>query len=214
MKGFLSVLLILTMIFAFSACKNTNADDDTAADTTAASAVTEGDETPDNSEVKEQADDEKTTAKQQYGEATAPAENYIKIEDNKVEAPAYEMEIPDGFEVKSDDEGLLLENRKGTIQFNIMDKTDVVTDFDDYASKTYSTLQAIGAVSGELEDIVINGISMKRFAMTVAEDGEQLEAYVYLAKLQGRTLMITLTSKDGGLADANAANEFVAKIDF
>ncbi len=230
MKRILSLILMFGLIMTFSACQKSDADVTTGTaenitttekefvSTTEDEEATSGTKTEAESTSAEANDNKKETTSvtntSKNETTTAPVTDYIKIENNKVEAPAYELEIPDDFEIKSDDEGLLLENKKGTIQFNIMDKTDVVTDFDAYVSKAYNSIQAIGATAGELEDVVINDINMKRFAMTVNEDGEQLEAYGYLAQIEGRTLMITLTSKDGGLADVAAADGFVAKLQF
>ncbi len=142
-------------------------------------------------------------------------DDYLIVSDDKLMAPAYDMEIPDDFELKSSDTNPLLENKQGTIQFNIMDKTKSVTDFDEYVDDTYKSAVASGIATGEIEDVTIENIPMKRFSMAMTDDdGTQLEAYGYLAQVNNRTLMITLTSKDGGLADVSAADEFVAGIDF
>ncbi len=141
-------------------------------------------------------------------------DDYINVKDDKVEAPAYSLKIPENFEVKASDNNLLLENKKGTIQFNIMDKTSVTDDFAEYAEATYNAAKAGGMATSEIEDITINGICMKRFSTEVKQEKAKLTAYVYFAQTNGRIIMITLTSKNGGLDDAKAANEFVAQIDF
>lgn len=143
------------------------------------------------------------------------SDDYLIVQDDKLMAPAYDLEIPDDFELKSSDTDPMLENKQGTIQFNIMDKTKTANDFDKYVSDTYQSAVAAGIATGELEDVTINEIPMKRFAMAMTDDdGTQLEAYGYLAKVNERVIMITLTSKDGGLADVSAADDFVAQIDF
>ncbi len=142
-------------------------------------------------------------------------DDYLIVSDDKLMAPAYDMEIPDDFELKSNDTNPLLENKQGTIQFNIMDKTKSVTDFNEYVDDTYKSAVAAGIATGEIEDVTVENIPMKRFSMAMTDDdGTQLEAYGYLAQVNNRTLMITLTSKDGGLKDVSAADEFVAGIDF
>lgn len=142
-------------------------------------------------------------------------DDYLIVQDDKLMAPAYDLEIPDDFELKSSDTNPMLENKQGTIQFNIMDKTKTAGDFDEYVSDTYQSAVAAGISKGELEDVTINEIPMKRFAMAMTDDdGTQLEAYGYLAQVGERVMMITLTSKDGGLADGSVADEFVAQIDF
>lgn len=145
---------------------------------------------------------------------TDASKESVKINGDKIEAPAYNLEIPKGFEVKSSDDDVLLENKKGTIQFNIMDKTEVAEDYDQYIQKTYDASKSAGITVGEIEDVTISGIAMKRFSMNLTQDDEELESYVYFAQTGGRVLMITLTSKDGGLEDVNAADEYVAQIDF
>lgn len=142
-------------------------------------------------------------------------EQPITIQDDVIIAPEYSLEIPEDFEIKSEGNDPLLENEQGTIQFNIMDKTKVVTNFEEYAKDTYRSASASGLANGELEEVTVNGITMKRFAMTMLDDdGVQLEAYAYLAQINNKVFMITLTSKDGGLADVAAADAFVAEIDF
>lgn len=142
-------------------------------------------------------------------------DNYLIVQDDKIMAPAYDLEIPDDFELKSSDADPRLENKQGTIQFSIMDKTQFVTDFDSYVSDTYRYIDSIGLATSEIEDVTIKNIPMKRFAMSLTDDdGSQLEAFGYLAQVGDRFLMITLTSKDGGLANVTAADEFVASIDF
>lgn len=143
------------------------------------------------------------------------SDDYLIVQDDKLMAPAYDLEIPDGFEIKSSDTNPLLENKQGTIQFNIMDKTKVASDFESYVSDTYRSAYASGIATGELENVTIDGIPMKRFAMSMTDDdGAQIEAYGYMTQVNNRILMITLTSKDGGLADAAAADAYVEKIDF
>lgn len=142
-------------------------------------------------------------------------DSYLIIQDDKLIAPAYDLEIPEDFELKSNDTDPMLENKQGTIQFNIMDKTEFVTDYDSYVTKTYEYIKSADLAESELEDVTVADVAMKRFAMKAADDdGSPLEAYCYLAQVGERVLMITLTSKDGGLADAAAADSFVAGIDF
>lgn len=142
-------------------------------------------------------------------------DDYLIIQDDKLMAPAYDLEIPDDFEVKSNDTNPLLENKQGTIQFNIMDKTKSVTDFESYVSETYRYVESKGLAKSTIEDVTIKSIPMKRFAMTVSDDdGSPLDAYCYLMQVGERVLMITLTSKDGGLSDVSAADTFVANIEF
>lgn len=142
-------------------------------------------------------------------------DDYLIVQDDKLMAPAYDLEIPDDFEVKSKDTNPLLENKQGTIQFNIMDKTESVTDFESYVSETYRYVESKDLAKSTVEDVTIENIPMKRFAMTMNDnDGSQLNAYCYLTQVGERVLMITLTSKDGGLSDVSAADAFVADIDF
>lgn len=145
---------------------------------------------------------------------TDASKESVKINGDKIEAPAYNLEIPKGFEVKSSDDDVLLENKKGTIQFNIMDKTEVAEDYDEYIQKTYTASKSSGAETSEIEDVTINGIVMKRFSMSLTQNDEELESYIYFIQADDMVLMITLTSKDGGLEDVNAADEYVAQIDF
>lgn len=143
------------------------------------------------------------------------SEKYLIIDNTSLKTPSFDYEIPENFDLKSVGSDPLIENKQGTIQFNIMDKTDSVSDFDEYVSDTYNAAVASGIANGELEDVTISDIQMKRFEMSVTDDdGTQLKSYVYIAKIGNRVLMITLTSKDGGISDVVQADAFVAEINF
>lgn len=148
-------------------------------------------------------------------EQTSIKEEPVTITDGKIIAPDYSLDIPEDFEVKSDGNDPLLENKQGTIQFNIMDKTKVVKDFDAYVSDTYKVAEASGIAESSIEEITLNNIPMKRFLMAMTNDeGEALDSYIYFLSINNKVLMITLTSKDGGLNDAASADKFVEEIDF
>lgn len=143
------------------------------------------------------------------------SENYLIIDNNSLKTPSYDYEIPEDFELKSIGSDPLIENKQGTIQFNIMDKTDSAENFDEYVSDTYNAAVASGIVNDEIEDVTILNIPMKRFEMSVMDDdGTQLKSYAYIAKVGNRVLMITVTSKDGGITDVSQADAFVAEINF
>lgn len=197
MKKIYVLFVLLGIILVFSSCNKENTEIPDVSESASGTSMSE---------------EEGGTAA--AGNTAALADNSIHIQGDVVEAAAYNLEIPDGFEVKSSEDSLLLENKKGTIQFNIMDKTDVASDFESYVQKTYDSAVASGMAEGEIEDAVIKNRSMKRFAMSMTQDGEQLDSYVYFARVNSRVIMITLTSKDGGLEDASAADAFVAQIDF
>lgn len=142
-------------------------------------------------------------------------EKYLIIDNNTLKTPSYDYEIPDDFDLKSTGADPLIENKQGTIQLNIMDKTESVSNFDEYVSDTYNSAVASGIAKGEIENVTISKISMQRFEISMQDDdGAQLESYAYIAEVNNRVLMITVTSKDGGITDASQADAFVAEIDF
>lgn len=142
-------------------------------------------------------------------------EKYLIIDDKTLKTPSYDYEIPDDFELKSVGSDPLIENKQGTIQFNIMDKTDSVSDFEQYVTDTYNAAAASGIAKGETESITIANIPMKRFEISMQDDdGAQLVSYAYMAEVNNRVLMITVTSKDGGLTDVSQADAFVSEINF
>lgn len=142
-------------------------------------------------------------------------EKYLIIDNKTLKTPSYDYEIPEDFELKSVGSDPLIENKQGTIQFNIMDKTDSVSDFDEYVSDTYNSAVASGIANGEIEDVMISNIPMKRFELFMKDDdGTQLESYAYIVKAGNRVLMITLTSKDGGITDVTQADAFLSDINF
>lgn len=145
----------------------------------------------------------------------ALSEKYLIVDDDKIMAPAYELEVPENFEVKASSADPLLENKKGTVQLNIMDKTDTAGSFEEYISKTVAYLSSISTEAAELEETTAAGIPMRRTLIKTADDsGERLDVYCYFATVNGRALMITVTSKDGGVGSAAEADALVAQIDF
>lgn len=142
-------------------------------------------------------------------------EKYLIIDNNSLKTPSYDYEIPEDFDLKSVGSDPLIENKQGTIQFNIMDKTESVSDFDEYVLDTYNAAVSSGIAKGDVSDVDVAGISMKRFELLLTDDdGSQLVSYAYIVKVDNRVLMITVTSKDGGITDVSQADAFVAEINF
>lgn len=210
MKRILALLLFVFFVFIFSSCGSSEPEVVDSDDTTAQSTLI-AENTTNNIESHK----ETTEKVQQETTATKNETDKVVIEDDEIIAPAYKLEIPEDFELRSDGEDPLLENKKGTVQFNIMDKTDSVTDFEKYVSDTYNSAAVARMAKGEIEKVNLAGVEMQRFAMIMKDDdGEELDSYVYLAQVNGRILLITLTSKDGTLADASQADAFVESIEF
>ncbi len=243
MKKIFALLMIVFFVFIFSSCGSSEptvvgSDDTTAESTTTQESITDNNTEINNENTTEQKSDVQTTASvgttkeseksNSEKNETSTSDNIIEattakkseadeitIKDDEIIAPAYKLEIPDGFEVKSDSNDPLLENKKGTIQFNIMDKTDTVTDFEKYVTDTYNSAAVVGMAKGDIENVTVAGIQMKRFSMIMMDDdGGELDGYAYLAQVNDRVLLITLTSKDGALADASEADAFVESIEF
>ncbi len=141
--------------------------------------------------------------------------DYLVVSDDKILAPAYELEVPDDFEIKSSDAEPLLENKQGTIQQSISDKTQFVTDFDAYVEQSFNASKGLGTASEQIETVKINDHEFKRFSVNTAEDdGTALVAYFYFVKTNNNhTLVITLTSKDGGLSSVADADSYVATME-
>lgn len=238
MKKTTAFLLILSFIFVFVSCKTTENEETTLTEENAFQ-TTESEKTSETvsetvgsvetSTLEEQSTSEvsDTVTEKNESETTeiftneTPAEEItvnevpVTVTDNKIIAPDYSLDIPEDFEVKSDSNDPLLENKQGTIQFNIMDKTKVVKDFDAYVSDTYKVAEASGIAESSIEEITLKNIPMKRFLMAMTNDeGEALDSYIYFLSINNKVLMITLTSKDGGLNDAASADKFVEEIDF
>ncbi len=233
MKKLYLIIALVFVVFIFSSCGSSEpavvgSDDTTAESTTTQEPITDNNTEINNEKTTEQKSDvqttvsagtknesEKITSSKTETTTVKPEADELVIEDDEIIAPAYKLEIPDGFEVKSDSNDPLLENKKGTVQFNIMDKTDSATDFEKYVSDTYNSAAVAGMATGEVETVTIADVQMKRFAMIMKDDnGEELDSYAYLAQVNGRVLLITLTSKDGALADVSAADAFVESIKF
>lgn len=238
MKKATAFLLILSLILVFVSCTTTENEETTLTEENAFQ-TTESEKTSETvsetvgsvetSTLEEQSTSEvsDTVTEKNESETTeiftneTPAEEItvnevpVTVTDNKIIAPDYSLDIPEDFEVKSDGNDPLLENKQGTIQFNIMDKTKVVKDFDAYVSDTYKVAEASGIAESSIEEITLKNIPMKRFSMAMTNDeGEALDSYIYFLSINNKVLMITLTSKDGGLNDAASADKFVEEIDF
>ncbi len=244
MKKATVLLLILSLVFVFVSCRATENEETTLSEETIlteenAFQTTESEETSETvsetvgsvetSTLEEQSTSEvsdtvtekiesETTeifTNETPAEETTVNEDPVTVTDNKIIAPDYSLEIPEDFEVKTDGNAPLLENKQGTIQFNIMDKTKVVKDFDAYVSDTYKVAEASGIAESSIEEITLKNIPMKRFSMAMTNDeGEALDSYVYFLSINNKVLMVTLTSKDGGLDDVASADKFVEEIDF
>lgn len=238
MKKATAFLLILSLILVFVSCTTTENEETTLSEENVSHKTT-SEETSEavsdtveivetNSSEEESASKISVSATQNIENETTeaftvetPAEEItvnevpVTVTDNRIIAPDYSLDIPEDFEVKSDSNDPLLENKQGTIQFNIMDKTKVVKDFDAYVSDTYKVAEASGIAESSIEEITLKNIPMKRFLMAMTNDeGEALDSYIYFLSINNKVLMITLTSKDGGLNDAASADKFVEEIDF
>lgn len=212
MKKIFCVLLILGILIIFSSCDSSSA---TVIDSDGKSYNFVLDENGE--QISDLAGNIVVESQDENGNTVTEvlSEKYLIIDNNTLKTLSYDYVIPDNFELKSSVSDPLIENKQGTIQFNIMDKTDSAKIFDEYVSDTYNAAVASGIAKGELEDVTISDIPMKRFEMSVTDDdGTQLKSYVYIAKIGNRVLMITLTSKDDGISDVAQADAFVAEINF
>ena len=212
MKRFLVIFLIFIMVFIFSACKNS-------------STVVIGADGKEYELVEDKNSKDESAShggivvagQDENGNAvtTVLSSGYLIVDNDTIKTSAYSYEIPKDFEIKSKGPSPLLENKQGTVQINIMDKTEAAEDFDGYVAKTYNSYEALGIVKEELKNVTISGIDMKRFAIEMQGDGEStLTTYTYAAQVGGRVLMITVTAKNGELTDAGMFDKYVAEIDF
>lgn len=212
MKRFIVMTLIFTMVFVLSACNNSSTVV-VGADGKEYELVEDkngSDESASQSGVVVAGQDENGNAV-----TTVLSDDYLVVDNDMIKTPAYVYEIPKDFEIKSKGTAPLLENKQGTVQLNIMDKTESVSDFDDYVEKTYDSYQTLGVVKDELKDVAIADMEMKRFGIEIqGEDGVTLTTYTYAVQTGGRTLMITVTAKNGELTEADRFDEYVADIDF
>lgn len=155
--------------------------------------------------------------KDKYGRSVTQAlsEKYLIIDDNKLMAPAYDYEIPEDFTLKSSDADPLLENKQGTIQINIVDKTEATDNCEEYALKTYNAAKSAGLTFGEFESVTVKDLPMKRFGLKMQTgDGAQMITYGYFVQVKNRILMITVTSKENEITSVSQADEYVEGIDF
>ncbi len=212
MKRFVCVFLIFIMVFVLSACKSSSAVV-VGADGKEYELIEDkngSNESVSQSGVVVAGQDENGNAV-----TTVLSDDYLIVDNDTIKTPAYNYEIPKDFEIKSKGTAPLLENKQGTVQLNIMDKTESASDFDAYVEKTYNSYQTLGVVKDELKDVTIADIEMKRFGIEIqGDDGVTLTTYTYAVQVGERTLMITVTAKNGELTEADRFDEYVADIDF
>ncbi len=143
------------------------------------------------------------------------SDDYLIVQDDKIIAPAYEAKIPPNFEIINSDVDPLLENKEGTIQYSTGNAPEGVTDIDEFISDICRTYSSTGIEVGEVENVTVAGYEMKRFSMSLTDDdGTALCSYCYIAESADDIVTVTLTSKDGGLADVTDADAFMEEIEY
>ena len=214
MKKFISTLLILGAVLSLASCKMSvpsvvSPDGNTYEMITAEDGGRALDENGNLIVAKEDENGNEVTE--------VLTDKYLIVDDEKIMAPAYDMEVPDKFNVDSTQAAdPRLVSKDGNIQFHVMDKTEFVKNYDDYVSDSYRSLQSISADTSELEDVTIENTAMKRFYGTITnDDGQPMTLYTYLTQANNRVLLITLTAADGNITSPDAADQFIAEnVDF
>lgn len=142
---------------------------------------------------------------------------YLIVAKEKIMGTAFDVIIPDTFSISSTQNAdIYLISKKQKIQFDIMDKTESVDNFDSFITDVYTSLKAKSENISEIENIVIEGTDTERFYSTIKNDeGQQVIYYNYVLKANNRILQIMLTVSGDTIQIPETADEFIAKnLDF
>ena len=212
MKRIIPIILLLCCILALASCK-VNAPSVVSSDGNTYELMTDKDgqrlTDADGNIIVEKTDEEGNAVTEVL------SDDYLIIQDDKMITPAYEAKILPDFEIINGDVDPLLENKEGTIQYSTGYAPEDVTDINEFINDVCRQYSTVGIEVGEVEDVNISGIAMKRFSMSLTDDdGTPLQAYCYIAESAEGIVTVTLTSRDGGLSSISDADAFMQEIEY
>lgn len=122
---------------------------------------------------------------------------YIASSGKSLEAPGYHLEIPKGWEMKESAADPLLENKDGTLQISIMDKSGVASDRKAYADTLRNSLAQVGNTPGEITETTLAGRQASKFTSSVRVEEDTVRGAVFYVVENGGTIyVLTGTAKD------------------
>lgn len=115
----------------------------------------------------------------------------------------------------SDTVNPIAENSDGTFQLIIEDKTEAITDYNEYINSTYSKYKAIGMEMSEVESISPNGLSVTRFSLnTTDEENENVTMIFYFIEQDNWKIDAVVMLKGEKTSDYSDIDSYIANIKF
>lgn len=123
--------------------------------------------------------------------------------------------IPQNFELESESGELLLKYKGTTVELIIEDKTDLLTDFDEYIQETIDSLIQMGLSPSVVEETDIRNNIAKRFTVnTFDTTSSNVRFFCYFIEINNSKIIVNVTSKDGEIITVEQADEMINKIEF
>ncbi len=137
------------------------------------------------------------------------------MDDNKVKLSTLNFFIPQDFEVNPSISELVLEAKDSTIQFTVEDKTNDVSNFDDYIQDTIVSLKQMGLSPETVESTKIGDFYAKRFIVDTFDiTSSNIRMFCYFVDMNDSKVIINVISKNKEMINTADADKFVSSIKF
>lgn len=141
--------------------------------------------------------------------------NYQIVNENKVVLSSFNFEIPDTLTLLSGTVNPIVESSDKTFQLMIEDKTDSVTDYQEYVNSTYSTYKATGIDISNAESISLNDLSAIRFVInTKDEENEDVTMIFYFIEQDDLKIDAVIMLKGKKVTDYSEFDNYIATVKF
>lgn len=182
------LIIVILVIFSFSSCKSV-----------------------DNNLVEQ----EKTTKNDSDISTEQVTPNYQIIDGNKIALSSFNFELPSELSLLSNTVNPIAENSDGTFQLMIEDKTEAITDYNEYINSTYSKYKAIGMDMSNIDSISLNNLSASRFSLnTKDEENEDITMIFYFIEQDDLKIDAIIMLKSNKISDYSDIDNYIASIDF
>ena len=141
--------------------------------------------------------------------------SFQMIGENEVQLSNVSFQIPEDFEVKSNDGELLLENEKRSLQITVEDKTEDITNWDNYIQETISSLELMGLSTDKVETTTLGSYSAKRFIVDTFDiTSSSIRIFCYFVDMDDSKVVINVISRGDELKEVTEADNFISAIEF
>ncbi len=141
--------------------------------------------------------------------------NYQIVNENKVVLSSFNFEIPDDLALLSDTVNPIVENSDKTFQLMIEDKTDSVTDYQEYVNSTHSRYKTTGIDISNTESISLENLSATRFTInTKDEENIDVTMIFYFIEQDDLKIDAIIMLKGKKVKDYSEFDNYIATIKF